>query len=258
VAAGDLHVESYGTGPPLLLIAGLGQGAWVWRDVVPALARHRHVLAFDHRGTGRSPPPAQRTIEGIAGDAASVLTGPADVLGFSMGGYAALTLALRNPELVRSLVLVGTGAGGPARVPRPAHVREAFERALGLPPEEFGRRTLPYTFSAGWAEAHPDRFEAILAARLEHPTAYETLEAHVEACYRFYDEACEVERAAVRALVVHGDADLIVPVENGRMLADRLPDAEYVQLPGRGHNLMLESPETLVSLTEGFLDRIHA
>lgn len=255
MAGGSLHVESYGDGPPLLLIAGLGQGGWVWRDVAPALARSRRVLAFDNHGTGSSPLPARSSIEELAADAASVLPGPADVLGFSMGGYAALTLALDEPDLVRSLVLVGTGAGGPDRVPRPAHVREAFEQALGLPPEEFGRRTMPYTFSAGWAEANPNRIEEILAARLERPTPYETLEAHVAACYRFYESACEVERVEATALVVHGDEDLIVPVENGRMLAARLPDAEYVELPGRGHNLMLEDPETLVSLVERFLER---
>lgn len=258
MAAASLHVESYGDGPPLLLISGLGQGCWVWRDVAPAVARNRRVLVFDNHGTGRSPPPARSSVEELAADAASVLPGPADVLGFSMGGYAALTLALTEPALVRSLVLAATGAGGPARVPRPAHVREAFEEAIGLPPEEFGRRTMPYTFSPGWAEAHPARFEEILAARLERPTPYETLEAHVAACYRFYDAGCEVQRVAAPALVVHGDADLIVPVENGRMLAGRLPDAEYVELPGRGHNLMLEDPESLVSLVRRFLDRRHA
>jgi 3-oxoadipate enol-lactonase len=256
VAARPLHVESYGDGPPLLLIAGLGQGLWVWRDVAPALARHRRVLVFDNRGTGRSPPPARSSVEDLAADAASVLPGRADVLGFSMGGYAALSLALTEPALVRSLVLAATGAGGPGRVPRPAHVREAFEQAIGLPPREFGRRTMPYTFSPGWAEAHPARFEEILAARLERPTPSETLEAHVAACYRFYEGACEVERVETPALVVHGDADLIVPVENGRMLAARLSDAEYVELPGRGHNLMLEDPATLGSRVARFLDRV--
>jgi pimeloyl-ACP methyl ester carboxylesterase len=45
-------------------------------------------------------------------------------------------------------------------------------------------------------------------------------------------------------LVLHGDADVIVPVENGRMLASRLRNARYVELPGRGHNVQLEDPET--------------
>ena len=73
------------------------------------------------------------------------------------------------------------------------------------------------------------------------------------ACYRFYEEALEVERIDVPALVVHGDDDLIVPVENGRTLARRLPNARYVELAGRGHNVMLEDPEAFNAVVLGFL-----
>jgi pimeloyl-ACP methyl ester carboxylesterase len=62
-----------------------------------------------------------------------------------------------------------------------------------------------------------------------------------------------VERIDVSALVVHGDADVIVPVENGRALAARLPNARYVELPGRGHNVQLEDPATLNRLVLEFL-----
>ena len=226
----------------------------MWRSVAPALARRRRVVTFDNRGTGRSPGPARSSIQDLAADAASVLAAPADVVGFSMGGYVALTLATSEPALVRSLVLAGTGAGGPDRVRRPDHVRVAFAEAIGLPHEEFGRRTMPYTFGPGWPEAHPCEFEEILSARLAHPTSYEALGAHVAACYEFYDEACPVERIEQPALIVHGGADLIVPVENGRNLAARLPNAEYVELPGCGHNLMLEDPDTFVKLVERFLE----
>jgi pimeloyl-ACP methyl ester carboxylesterase len=257
VEGGALWVEEHGEGPPLLLIPGLGQASWVWRWALPRLAEGRRAIVVDPRGTGRSTTPSRPcTIELMAADAAAVLDGrAADVLGFSMGGYVALTLALARPELVSTLVLAGTGAGGPERVPRPDHVREAFDSALALPLDAFARTTLPYTLSPGWPEANPERFEAILAARREQPTPYETIEAHVDACYRFYEQGAEAERVEAPALVVHGDADLIVPVENGRRLAARLPDAEYVELPGRGHNLMLEDGEELAGLVLRFLDR---
>jgi 3-oxoadipate enol-lactonase len=174
-----------------------------------------------------------------------------------MGGYVALTIALSEPEAVRSLVLAGTGAGGPDRVPRPPHVAAAFTAALGLPYEEFARRTMPYTFASGWTDASPERFEAILAARLEHPTPYATIEAHAAACYAFYAAGCEVERVAHPALVVHGTEDLIVPIENGRRLAQRLPNAEYFELERRGHNLPLEDPETFARLVRGFLASVE-
>ena len=102
-------------GRPVLLIAGLGQGLWAWRYVVGLLsaavaddrvrrARHRTLAAA--RGAV--------LIAAFAEDSAEILAGRrAHVVGLSMGGYVALTLALARPELVRSLVLAGTGAGRP-------------------------------------------------------------------------------------------------------------------------------------------------
>ena len=250
-----LHVQELGSGDTLLLHQGLGQGSWAWRYVAPVLAAHFRTIVFDTRGTGRSPVPDDPYgIDDLAVDAAQVLGGrPAHVVGFSMGGYVALTLALTRPELVHSLVLAGTGAGGPERVPRPADVRDAFERALLLPAEEARRATMPYTFSAGWPARNPEQFEEILAATLELPTPRATIEAHIAACYRFYDAAIEVERIDLPALVVHGREDLIVPPENGRRLARRLPNAHYVELPERGHNVMLEDPDTFTRLVLEFL-----
>jgi pimeloyl-ACP methyl ester carboxylesterase len=136
----DLYVEEHGEGETLLLHQGLGQGSWAWMYTAPTFAARFRTITFDTRGTGRSPvPDAPYDIHDLADDAARVLDGRrAHVAGFSMGGYVALTLALAHPELVRKLVLAGTGAGGPGRVPRPAHVREAFEAALRLPAEQPG------------------------------------------------------------------------------------------------------------------------
>jgi pimeloyl-ACP methyl ester carboxylesterase len=244
---------------PVLLIPGLGQGAWVWREVAELLERERPVVLFEARGTGTvHAEPARETVAEMAEDAIGLLDSPAHVVGLSMGGYVALTLALAQPALVRSLVLVGTGGGGPGRVRRPFHVARAFDEAFGAEPEEFARRTMPFTFAPGWTEANPERFEELVALRVAQPTSYDTILAHAEACYAFYREGCEAERVTVPALVLHGDEDLIVPVENGRMLAARLPDVEYVELAGYGHNLPLEIPDALAGLLSRFLSRVEA
>lgn len=250
-----LHIEEHGDGETLLLHQGLGQGSWAWRYAAPVLAQRFRTILFDTRGTGRSyVPDAPYGIADLADDAAEVLDGrAAHVIGFSMGGYVALTLALAHPELVRSLVLAGTGAGGSTRVPRPAHVREAFDAAMSLPPEEQRRATLPYTFAPGWAETNAERVDEIVAAALEHPTPTRTIAVHTAACYRFYEDGIDVEQIEVPALVMHGTEDLIVPTENGRELARRLPNARYVELPGRGHNLMLQDPDAFTELVLDFL-----
>jgi pimeloyl-ACP methyl ester carboxylesterase len=251
----QLYVEEHGQGEPLLLIEGLGQSMWAWREQVPAFAERFRTIAYDTRGTGRSAVPTQPYgVDELAEDAADVLDGrAAHVVALSMGGYVALTLALARPELVRSLVLAGTGAGGPDRVPRAQWVRDSYAAAIGLSYDAYGRRTLPLTFSGGWAERNADRFEEILAVRGEHPTPDETLDAHINACYGYYARGCDVERIDKPALVVHGDEDLIVPVENGRMLASRLPNARYVELPGVGHNVQLEVPDRFNAIVLEFL-----
>src|SRR5262245_35545736 len=255
MSGSDLYAEVHGSGATLLLHQGLGQGSWAWRFQVPVFAERFRTIVFDTRGTGRSPVPDEPYgIDDLAADAAALVGDePAQVVGFSMGGFVALTLALARPELVRRLVLAGTGAGGPGRVPRAAHVREAFERARALPPEDARRATMPYTFSPGWPEANEVRFEEILAATLEYPTVPATIDAHIDASYGFFERALEVGRIAVPTLVIHGSDDLIVPPENGRTLARRLSNARYVELEGRGHNLQLEDPETFNALVLDFL-----
>jgi pimeloyl-ACP methyl ester carboxylesterase len=213
---------------------------------VAAALPGRETITYDHRGTGDDHRPARATVAELADDAAEAAGGPADVVGLSMGGYVALTLAHARPELVRSLVLVATGAGGPDRVPRAEDVRAVYREAFALPPAEYTRRTFPLT-------VRPDRVDALLEANVARAVPHRTTAAHTRACLAFYEAGAEVERIAVPALVVHGSDDRIVPVENGRRLAARLPHADYVELPGYGHDLAQEAPHELAALIDAFL-----
>ncbi len=251
----DLYVEEHGDGEPVLLITGLGYAVWSWAKQIPSLAERFRVVAFDNRGTGRSPKTAgPYSIDGLADDAAGVLDGRrAHVVGHSMGGYIALTLALRHPDLVRSLVLAGTGGGGPGYVPIPAATLEIWLASAGLPPEEYVRRTMYLSFAPGWTEEHPDEYERLIAARLEYPTPPETWRAQFDAATRFVETGVPLEDIDVPALVIHGDQDRVVPVENGRELARRMLDARLLQLPGRGHVMQLEDPDTFNGAVLEFL-----
>jgi pimeloyl-ACP methyl ester carboxylesterase len=263
VAGGHLHVEVHGDGSALLLIQGLGYATWAWRRQLPALSARWRAIAFDNRGAGRSAkPPGPYSIELLADDAAAVLdrlgAAPAHVLGLSMGGYVALTLALRRPELVRSLALAGTAAGGPGSLPVPQPTRDAWLAAAGLPPAEYARRTMHLSFAPGWTDVHPDEYEELLTARLEYPTPPECWAAQYAACERFLERGVPAEQIGVPALVWHGDADRVVPVENGRRLADRLPRAELVVWPGGGHLALIEDSDAFNAAVVGFLEGVEA
>jgi pimeloyl-ACP methyl ester carboxylesterase len=207
------------------------------------------------RGTGQLVDvPARRSVREMAADAAELLAGrSAHVVGLSMGGYISLTLALDRPELVRSLVLIGTGPGGPNRVPRPQHIREAYEAAVALGPGEYERVTQRLSLAPGWPEANPERYDEIVAVRMADTPNLDTMWAHLEACYEYYDAAIPIERIEARALVVHGTEDVVVPPENGRMLAARLPNAEYVEIEGGGHNLPLEIPDEIAQRIDAWV-----
>jgi 3-oxoadipate enol-lactonase len=190
----------------------------------------------------------------MAEDVVELVDGtPTHLVGLSMGGYISLTVALERPELVRSLYLIGTGAGGPDRVPRPQHIREAYEAAVRLPVGEYERTTQPYSLAPGWPDTNPERFEEILTARISDGATLDTMWAHLDACYEYYAAAIAVERIETRAFVLHGSQDLVVPPENGRMLAARLPNAEYLELADGGHNLPLEIPEEIAQRIDAWV-----
>src|SRR6185503_8270987 len=130
----SLHVEQGGSGPPLVLIAGLGYASWCWLELRAELSHDASITAFDNRGTGRSDKPAgPYSIEMLADDVAALMRflklDTAHVLGHSMGGYIAQTFALRHPERLRSLILVGTGPGGPGAEPIPEATQRAWDSA---------------------------------------------------------------------------------------------------------------------------------
>jgi pimeloyl-ACP methyl ester carboxylesterase len=248
-------VDERGDGPPLLLLNGLGYANWAWQRQLPELSKTFRCIAVENRGTGRSPkPPGPYSIEEMADDAAGALDGRrAHVCGYSMGGYLAQAFALRYPRLVDRLVLVCTATGGPDVVPTPRETLAAWEASAGTSPQEFARATQPLSFRPGWAEEHPDELEELLRSRLEHPTPPECWRAQYDACRAWTSRTSPVERIAAPTLVVHGDADRVVPYENGVELARRLPNARFETFAGAGHLLFIEEAPRFNAMVTSFL-----
>lgn len=262
ISGGELHVEERGAGFPLLLVQGLGYAVWAWRFQWDALAKRRRTIAFDNRGTGRSfKPPGPYSIEQLADDAAALLGAlrveQAHVLGISMGGYISQLLALRHPGLVRSLVLCSTGPGEPTHEPVPEETLGVWLENAHLPPAEYARRTMYLSYAPGWLDANLAVFEELLAARVEFPTPPECWRAQYDACARFVAQGAPVEEIRAPTLVIHGDADRVVPVSNGRALARRIPGAELVVCEGRGHVVPVEDPGRFNAAVLSFLERVE-
>lgn len=240
-----LHVEVAGHGPTVLLIQGLGYATWGWSRTVPALAGRFRVVAFDNRGAGRSDKPDEPySIELLSDDALAVLEAvgetPAHVVGFSLGGYVALTLARRHPDVVGSLVLLSTSCGGPGSWGVPRATRAVWEAASALEPPAYARKTMPMSFAPGWTKQNPDEFEELLEMRLAHPTPPFAWRHQFEAGERFLQEGIDPRTVAHPTLVVHGTKDRVLPYANGKLLASRIPRCELLRLEGAGHLALIE------------------
>ena len=261
ITAGDveLYVDQRGIGPDVLLIAGLSDPAEAWAFQVDGLADRYRMTAFDNRGAGRSPmPPQGWSVAGMADDAAEVLRAlgidRAHVCGFSGGSCTAQELALRHPELVRSLVLVSTWARSdafframtsawtwlPAAAPSDRAMLEAFFTWIYTPrAHESGM--VDAIIDEALAFPHPQSPEAFirqLGAWIPHDT---------------YDRLPEI---SVPTLVVAGDQDIITSPRYGRIVADRIPGAKLVVLEGEAHQPFQESPEDFNRLVADFWSRI--
>jgi pimeloyl-ACP methyl ester carboxylesterase len=256
-----LHVETRGAGDTILFIQGLGYATWAWTPQLDALEGRARVVAFDNRGAGRSDKPeGPYSIRLLAEDALAVLqkigSGPAHVVGCSMGGYVALTLALRHPKAVRSLVLISTSAGGDGALDVPDQTLRAWRRAAGASPEEFARQTMPYSFAPGWVDTHPAEFERWLEARLAYPTPPFAWRAQFDASARFLAEGLGAGSIPQPALVIHGTEDRVVPYANAPCLTARLDHADLVTLHGAGHLCWLERSDAVNVLLADFVSDV--
>jgi pimeloyl-ACP methyl ester carboxylesterase len=250
----SLHWERTGAGPPVLLIMGLGLSGGAWWRTVPVLARHLEVITYDHRGVGRSRARFHAfTTEAMADDAVSVLDAAGvdrvHVYGISLGGMVAQQLALRRPERVRALVLGATHAGGlRIRWPDP-EVLAFFRRRLHMRHEEAAWGSVPFNYGERCRREHPERIDEDIAQRLANPFSVQAYQAQMWAaslhnCYG------RLQRIAAPTLVVHGTEDRVIPVENGRMLAARIPGAQLLELEGTGHLYPTEAPEVDEQIAE--------
>lgn len=254
----ELHAEVWGDGPTLLLIQGLGYATWGWARTAPALAERFRVIAFDNRGAGRSDKPDDTySVELLADDALTVVDAlgerPAHVAGFSLGGYVALTLAVRHPDAVASLVLLSTTCGGPDAQGVPETTLAAWTGANGLDPPAYARETMPLSVAPGWTDEHPDEFEQLLAARLAHPTPPFAWRRQFEAAEQFLEHGIDPASVTQQTLVIHGTEDRVVPYANADLLASRIPRCELLRAEGAGHLALLERPSEVNDAMLSFL-----
>lgn len=249
-----IYWDEQGSGPPVLLIMGLSFTREMWFRMVPGLARQYRVILFDNRGVGQSDvPPGPYLIRQMAADAIAVLDAAnvksAPVVGASMGGMIAQELALSYPRRVQSLMLGCTSHGGIlAHWPR-------FSRLGGLPT------------SVGGRERQLSLIPLLYSASTPRERILEDIQVQSQCCCTrkgclnqfagilLWSSFLRLSRISVPTLVAHGAEDCLIPPQNGRIVAARIPGARFQLIPHAGHMLMTDQPEVCLDLTLDFLER---
>jgi 3-oxoadipate enol-lactonase len=261
VTVGDIRMyyEIHGEGEPLLLIMGLGGHILDWGWVLPErLAEGRSVIVFDNRGAGRSDQPAgPYSIAEMANDTVALLDAlgieRADIFGVSMGGMIAQEIAVRHLERVDRLILGATSPGGDAQVLAPPEVQAYLEPRLDLTLYEALWWGAPAGFPQEFIDAHPEVVERKIQANMAYPSDLEAYRAQL-AAYRAFAIGDRISEICAPTLVIAGDSDILIPPENGQILADKIPGAEFRTIEGAGHLFWISHPNETFSAVVEFLE----
>lgn len=253
-----IHYEETGSGPETIVFAhGLLFDRRVFEHQVVALSERYRCIAFDFRGHGESEVTrGGYDMDTLAADAAALIdalgAAPCHFAGLSMGGFVALRLAVRRPELVRSLVLLDTSADPEPRKNLPRY------RLLNLVARLFGLRAvtgrvLPIVFGRTTIAERRDLVE-LWRDRIGRQSRRGVTRAVVGVIGRD-GMAEELGRVRVPTLVVVGGEDAATEPEKSERLRDGVAGAELVVIPGAGHMSTIERPEAVTRALEVFLAR---
>lgn len=239
VAGRRLHYVREGNGPTLLLIQGMSGNHLHWGEPLLSLLHpHFDVITYDHRGIGHSDRVEDPfTIADLADDAAGLLdalgVARAHVMGISMGGMTAQELVLRRPDLVDTLTIGCSYCGGPESVLTAPEVVMQLTQAMMSGDRERAMRTA-FEVNVSPAYATDEHFATFREIGLTLPAALPVIMLQMQAIAAF-DTSARLPGLDVPALVMHGDADRMLPVANGELIARLIPGARFERFDGAGH-----------------------
>ncbi len=250
----NLYYETTGAGVPVLLVSGLGGTTELWNRQVPALSPHHQVIRFDNRGAGRSDaPPGPYTMKQMASEAVQLLDAldiwSAHIVGSAMGGMIAQEVAIQYPDKALSLTLIATQCGGTHAFGAAAENAAALEELATreMDPLERASAWVPYLLSQDFIQANPTLVKEYIQVISRHPPTTDGLRAQWTALMG-YDSWERLPYITAPTLILQGDHDVLVPMENADVLGVRITGSRVVVIPGAGHSLTFEAADAVNKL----------
>jgi esterase len=251
----QLHFQSFGQGPPLIILHGLFGSLENWHSISQNFASDFHVVALDQRNHGRSPHSAEMSYELMAEDLKEFIANqnlaPVNLIGHSMGGKTAILFALTYPKLAQKLIIVDIAPRAYS-----AHHREILNALSSLDLTSFKNR----------AEMEPQLAPSIpgLAVRrfllknVKRDQAgnfyWQMNLAAIEANYARLSEAVSSHRPFEKpTLFIRGERSNYIREKDFPAIEKLFPQAEHRKIAGAGHWVHAESPEAFLRTVREFL-----
>ena len=260
----EVYYEEEGAGEPLVMVGGLTATVEVWGKLRPLLAAQYRLVMPDNRGTGRTKVYADdgdrapaRMAEDLLGLVDGLGLDSFHLMGGSYGGTIALSFAVQHPQRLKSLIVACSHFGGDDKVASAPGVRET--RARGGAPEatEAERRAaLETIFHPETIDERPEVVDFYDGFKRRFPISKEEIARRNKGMAEF-DVSERIKSLNLPTLVISGEADVLVPTENSRRMAGRIPGAELVVVENTGHHFYSERPEASAAAILSFLAR-HA
>jgi len=266
IAAGGVTYAYRELGPkggiPVVFFVHLAANLDNWDPrIVDPIAKAHHVITFDNRGVGASTGEVRDSVDAMANDAYTFIRAlgfdKIDIFSFSLGGFVAQALVVKHPELVRKLILTGTGPAGGKDIDKVAGVtyvdilRATLTRS---DPKEFLFFNRNETGKAA-ARAFVSRLKERTVDR-DTPVSIKTLQTQLKAIQRWGRSApADLSTITQPTLIANGDNDRMVPSVLSEDMHRRIPGSELVIYPDSGHGGIFQFHATFAPVAVAFLDR---
>jgi len=248
----ELYYDTFGAAddPTVMVLPGMGNQLLIYPEEFcrSFVDRGFHVIRMDNRDAGLSSittDDEEYTLDDMAADVIAVLdaeaVGDAIVLGLSLGGMVAQVVAIRHPERVRALVSLASASGTGSVEGASAEVIEA----LTLPPKPTIEEQVESDLEVRPLWSNPDWFDEE-QMRVYFRELYERSWVpggglrQLAAAARSSDRTSELGQLDVPTLVVHGENDTLIPSAAGRLTAELIPGAEYLEIEGMSHDFVYQ------------------
>lgn len=255
----NIYYEIHGQGPETMLFSHglLMSGLMFQRQVDYFKARYRCVI-YDHRGQGRSEvTEGGYDMDSLYEDAVALIEelnlGPCHMVGLSMGGFIAMRVALRNPEYLKSIILLETSAE-----PEPNKFKY---RVLSFIVSLFGvgsvlNKVMPIMFGKTFLN-DPGRKDEVQHWRNQIGSNKKSIVRAVKGVINREGVLDQLSNVQIPTLIVVGDEDVATVTEKAKNIKLKIPQARLAIIKGAGHSSTVEEPRQVVDTIEVFLNGVH-